>query len=270
MFITALKQAFSRWWDKLGFATLNSTLAAINPFFLILIFSILWILTHSADVIQPYISGFTFFLPAAFLIQGMFPTTFAAMDYNKKISENESIYLKHLPQDLWNSVKKTFLSSLKYTFIFGIIGLLVGFNMVFYNGMLHNNPYRWILLLIAAWIYLIFGMMQYVLPALVIYNPELKTKAILKHSFSLTVKFGAPVLFMFILDTIIFFMLVLTRYFSPFVYFGISSFLRIHLHKTLIAELNPKSNAEENAPQAPDPLETWKNILNKDRKPPAQ
>lgn len=269
MFISALKQAFSRWWDKLGFATLNSTIAAINPFFLFLHLGLLWILTNKVETVQPYNQFFILFLPTAFLIQIFFPTTFAALDYNKKLSENESIYLKKLPHDLWESFKKTFIPSLKFTAIFGIVGLILGFNLVFYTSMIANNPIRWVLLLIAAWIYLIFGLMQYIIPSLIIYNPKLKLKETFKYAFSLSVGFGAPVILIFIVDTVIFFMLMLTRYFSPFIYFGMSSFLRIYLHKTLVARLKApdKSNKEEETIQEPDMLKTWETILNKDRKP---
>lgn len=251
MFIKIIKNGFSRWWDKMGYAILTSIFSAINPFFLASsLFLLLAFLRPDSINLMQNLEQIAIYLPVIILVTAVFPTTFAGIAVQKRLIETETIYFKQYFGDYFRGLWKFIGPSLKLTLLYAAVGFLLSFGGVFYFKNFASPVLKFGSLLIIFWIYIFVLLSRYILIPLIIYNPEMKTWEAIKLSFKIVMAEGLAILGIVIIDLVLFLMLVFTRIFFLLIYYGLSSSLRVYTHKEIIAKYREKTEKKdgENVP----------------------
>ncbi len=246
MFLRVIKEAFGKWWDKLGYAFLNSILGIVNPFFVAITFFCIWALwLPDWQSFSPYLRQAVILLPPLMLASPFFPTTFGVWVIEKRIVEYETIYFKQYFKDYFKAVWKWMKRSLAMMFLFLFVGFLLSFSLVFYYDLLQSPGIRLAVVIVVAWLLLFIRMIEFVLIPLWIYNDELKFTEAFKIALKIIALDGLTVLGVMIVNGILLALLTLTRALSGVLYYGISANLRLFLHKNIVAKHAPKTDEVE-------------------------
>ncbi len=262
MFIRVLKNAFSRWWDKMAYTFITSFLGAINPFYLYLLATILiWFMPENKLLFVQSAEQFWLFLPPIILMTPVFPTSFAAIATQKKLLESDIMYFKQYFPEYFRSLAQTIKPSLWLSLIYGVTGFLLSYASVFYYKLLPHPALQIGAIVLMFWIYLLILLSQFVLIPLICYNPQLKIKESITLSFKMVLAQGLTILGVAAINLIIHIFLTLSRALGIFFYFGISSHLRIYMHKEIIAKYAPPAEKEEDHYGKIDATQNWADVL---------
>lgn len=246
MFARIIKEAFVKWWDKMGYNIINSILGALNPFFLFITYIVFWVLwlPQWTDA-EPFFRQFILFLPPMALAAPFFPTTFGVWVIEKRIVEYETIYFKKYLGDYFRYMWKWMGKALGMMLLSAAIGFLLSFSFIFYFGMIENIYLKFAVIVVMAWLFLFVRMIQFVIIPLWIYNEELKFPQVLKLSVKIIFMEGLAIIGIMALNLLLLVLLTLSRAFSALLYYGLSSNLRIFMHKNIIAKYQPKIDEVE-------------------------
>lgn len=265
MFIRVIRQAFVRWWDKMGYTFLTSLLGAVNPFYLYIIYvTIGWLTAPDKTPFFQASEQFLLFLPAIILAAPVFPLTFAAIGIQKQVIENETVYYRRYFPDYFSTLRRIFLPSLALLPMYIAAGFFMSYAGIFYYKMLPVPGLKIAVLVVLFWLYLVLLMSQYVLLPLIIYNPELKLRQAVKISFQMVLAQGLNIFLIGLLDLILNIFLILSRALGILFYYGISSHLRIYMHKEIVARYAPaQPESQEEHYDRIDATRNWAEVLKK-------
>jgi uncharacterized membrane protein YesL len=129
--------------------------------------------------------------------------------------------------------------------LFAAVGFLLSFTFLFYFGMIENVYVKFAVVVFVLWIFLFIRMIQFVMIPLWIYNEELKFGEVLKLSIKIIFMEGLTILGVMALNFFILALLTMSRAFSAILFYGMSSNIRIFLHKNIIAKYQPKVDEVE-------------------------
>lgn len=260
MIFQVLKNSFSRWWDKLFQAILTSLISSINPFFILSIFILFEI---GFGKVNPFENIQNLLFPSIiFSISNLFPLTFAGIALQKKISENESIYLRDYFKDYFKSLKETFLDSIFLLIIYSILIFLLIFSLIFYVNIFKNLALiKYIIIIFILWCYIILHVIQFILIPIFIYNSENKFLDKIKLSLKIIFLEFFNILFIYLVDSLLFFILTLTKGFSIITYYGLSANIRIYTYKYIIEKYQKKEEKENENDE--NIYEAWNVLMRK-------
>lgn len=262
MFLRIIKEAFVKLWDKLGYGVLNSVLGALNPIFIYLSLFTLWALAQPDwTPILSYGRQIILFFPPMILASPFFPTTFASAAIDKRIVEYETVYFKKYFGDYFRALWKWLGKSLAMSVIFALAGFLLSFSTLFYIELIASPALKLVLVIAAAWIFILVRMVEFVLIPLRIYNDELNFGQALKVSFKIIALEGLNVLGIMILNELLLAVLTLSRVFSLILYYGISGNLRIYLHKNIVAKHAEKESSDEVSDERLKNMESYQKTM---------
>ena len=250
----------------MGFSVLGSFVGAINPVFLFTVAILVWMLvTQDKTPVFDNIESIVFWLPVQFAVVAVFPLTTAIISVQKKVFESDIVYFKQYPKEYWNSLKSTFLRSSLLLLIYGAASFLITFAANYYVRLFTIPALQFGVVILLFWVYLFIIMMQYVILPIMIYNPEFSLKDTIKYAFRFVMAEGLTIFAIVLIDFIVFLFCTVSIVFTLIFYIGLSSSLRIHLHKAIVKKYTPKEDKENEPTSFDSERDAWATIMSKSR-----
>ncbi|URA09527.1 hypothetical protein [Thermospira aquatica] len=255
----AFVESFSRLWNKLGHSWVVTLVAAVNPVFFWMVFQILWIMTGH----MPKNEGEMAFLLVAWLtaslIVHVFPTSFAALEYLRGVYDLDVVYLRSFFQDYGKAFLKTFLRSIQLFVVFGVLGIMIGYALVFYGSVLESPVVRMVFVGGLFWVFVAVSLAEFVMMPMFLYNPRLS----FFKAFSYGIRFAfaeVPMVgIMAFLDAVVFFLLSMGYGFALLTYYLFGLHFRLSVYKQLQKRYLQKQ--EESFPESEAFSQAWKDLL---------
>ena len=266
MLIHTIKTAFQRWWDKMGFSSLSSFVGALNPIFLFTVVLFTWVLIEKdKSVVFQNFESIAFWLPIQFATVAVFPLTYAIIGVQKDVFESDVIYLKDYFKSYWKNLKAAFLRSSLLFLIFGAASFLISFAANYYLRIFTIPAVQIGAGIFLFWVYLFVIFSQFVLIPIMLYNPEFKIREAIRYSFRFIMAEGFTILVVVLVDFLILLFCTVTIVFSVVFYLGISSALRIYLHKAIVKKYSEQKPSEDESPSGESMTQAWADIMRKGR-----
>jgi hypothetical protein len=243
LIIEILSQSFQKLWDKIGTSFISSVIAAVNPLFFLLNLAVMKLLNNNFIDMNSNPTAFIITIAVLAACSGVFPTTFLGLAMNKRIAENELIYLRHYFGDFPKAFKITILPSLVLTVIYGAAAYLIANGLIFYFRFMPNNFMKGFVIVLLLLSYAFLMMMQFILIPHLIYRKDRNYLKAFKFAASMCLA-EFPVIFsIFMIDAFFFFLFAYLNGASIFLYYFVSSYFRVFLYSALVKKY-PKFHAE--------------------------
>ncbi|OHD55984.1 MAG: hypothetical protein A2Y33_11025 [Spirochaetes bacterium GWF1_51_8] len=166
MFFGILKRTFWSWWDNLSYSVFTSFLGAANPFYLVLIAGFRWLLAEDVGFVFQYKDIFFLIVAGSILNMQTFPTTLAAYSMQAKLIDGE---VKSFFREYWAELRKVFGKGMILTLINTVIGLILGYSILYYrDNLAHLYPVNFILIGLSGWFIFSFLLSQFLQVPLII------------------------------------------------------------------------------------------------------
>jgi len=255
----AFVEAFSWLWNKLSFSWVVALVAAVNPVFFWMVFQILWVMTGHV----PKTPGEVGFLVVAWvttsLVVHVFPTTLAALEYMRGVYEMDVTYLRRFFVDYWRAVRRTWWRSLVLVVVFGVMGVMIGYAMVFYGSVLAHPVAQMVMVTFLFWVYVTVSLVQFIGLPMLLYNPEISLVKAFQYGIRLVFLEFPMVMTMALLDALVFFLLSMGYGFALITYYLFGLHFRLSVYKQIQkAYLQP---AETTTPASEDLSRAWQDLL---------
>ncbi|MCX7882180.1 MAG: hypothetical protein N2314_03035 [Brevinematales bacterium] len=259
MLRNAFVEAFSRLWNKLGFSWIAALVAAVNPVFFWMVFQVLWILTGHLPKNEGEMAFFVVAWVVSSLVVHVFPTSYAALEYLRGVYEMDVVYLRRFFVDYWRALKTSFWRSLQLFVVFGVLGVMIGYALVFYGSVLVHPVTKMIMLSFLMWVYVGVSLVQFVVLPMCLYNPEISLFRALHYAVRFVFLEIVMVMGIALLDVGVFFLLSLGYGFALITYYLFGLHFRLAVYKQLQhAYLRPR---ETQASESDVISQAWKNLL---------
>lgn len=244
MIIDVIVSSFQKMWDKIGTSFISSVIAAVNPFFFFLNLAMIKLFNRNFMDWNANPAAYIVMMTVFMACSGVFPTTFLGIAMNKRIAENELIYVKHYFGDIPKAFKATIIPSLILTVAYGAAAYLISSGALFYFRFMTNNSLKGFLIVILIMSFVFIMLMQYILIPYVIYRKKINYLKALRFSASMIMAEFPAVLAVFLVDAFFFFLFAWLNGASLFIYYLISSYFRIYLYGELVMKY-PKFRPED-------------------------
>ncbi len=246
----------------MGFSSLSSFMGALNPVYLFTVVLFTWALIEKdKTVVFQNLESVAFWLPIQFAAVAVFPLTTAVIAVQKDVFESDVIYFKDYFKSYWKNLKATFLRSSLLFLIYTAVTFLISFAANYYLRVFTVPAAQIGAGIFLFWIYLFVIFSQFVLIPIMLYNPEFKIREAIKYSFRFIMAEGFTIMVIVLIDFIMFLFCTVTVAFSVIFYIGISSSLRIHLHKAIVRKYSESKPAEEEGPSSESVTQAWADIM---------
>jgi hypothetical protein len=234
LLLKIIGRSFARWWNKLGYSMLSSILGALNPFFILMILSCLWLLTGKLPVVMQKPSFYLTIAGLLFALQGVFPTTVYAIAMQKRVNEGDIMYIKDYFPDYIDSIKKFTLPSIFLTLFYAVIAYFIMNSIFFYYYFPVSGSIKAAIITVLILLYLYFMLVQYILVPLLLYREKIKFFDALKIAMGATGLNLITIGGMFIVDTILFSIMTVLAGCSILFYYSFSCQFRLNLYTSII------------------------------------
>lgn len=265
-FITVIRNAAVRWFEKVVLSVVSSLMAALNPFLIWNVLTIVWLLTGNMANFMKNPGGFISQWGLFIAVQSVFPLTLAAMDAQFKALSGEVDTLKEYFVEWFLGLKRIFLKSLLATLVFGVLNFFLFISAAFYLRQT-SGQFQLMVMGAIAVLYIYFQIVQWVYLPLLIRREKESPLKLLRQAFGTTVIEFPNVLPLFLVDAILFIGLSFLGGVSVFFYYGFSFALRQAFYESLMDKYNPqpKKSEDDGVEHEESPQARWARMI-EDRK----